>query len=55
MKKNPVNKNQGWNPSINSTRQKRAQQDTTQRKKQKQTINQNQVMTYSWLQNDNQQ
>jgi hypothetical protein len=31
-KKNPVNKNQRWNPSIKSTRQKRTQVDTTQRR-----------------------
>ncbi len=32
-KKNPVNKNQGWEPSIKSTRQMRTQVDTSQRKK----------------------
>ncbi len=30
---NPVNKNQGWEPSIKSTRQMRTQVDTTKRKK----------------------
>jgi hypothetical protein len=32
-KKNPLNKNQGWDPSIKSTRQMKTQVDTTQRKK----------------------
>jgi hypothetical protein len=31
-KKNHVNKNQGWNSSIKSTKQMRTQVDTTQRK-----------------------
>jgi hypothetical protein len=31
-RKNLVNKNQGWDPSIKSTRQMKAQVDATQRK-----------------------
>jgi hypothetical protein len=38
-KKNLVNKNQGWEQSIKNTKQIKTQVDTTQRKKQKQTIN----------------
>jgi hypothetical protein len=39
--KNPLNKNQGWNPSIKSTQQMRTQVDATQRKKTKANNEQN--------------
>jgi hypothetical protein len=59
VKKNPVNKNQGWE----SIHQKYKANENTSRhnpkKKQKQTMNKNQVKTLckkdSWLQDDNQQ
>jgi hypothetical protein len=38
-KKNLINKNQVWNPSINSTRQKRTQLNITQKKKKKTKAN----------------
>jgi hypothetical protein len=45
MKKNPGKKFKDGNLSVKSTRQMRTQVDTTQSKKQKETINKNQVKT----------
>jgi hypothetical protein len=55
-KKNHVNENQGWEPI--HQKYKAINKHKPKKKKQKQTINKNQVKTLckedSWLQNDNQ-
>jgi hypothetical protein len=52
-KKNPVNKNQGWKPIHQKHKSIEHTNTHNTKKKQKQTINKNQVKT-PWLLNDNQ-
>jgi len=58
-KKNPINKNQGWEPIHQKYKENENTSTHNPKKKQKQTINKNQVKTLckedSWLQNENQQ